>query len=61
MDFREKILKEGVLKHRQTSIALPRVSRSLGPGGREGDRGRLYAQRVRNISAEIAGSLSYTK
>lgn len=26
MDFREKILREGVLKHRQTSIALPRVS-----------------------------------
>lgn len=26
MDLREKILREGVLKHRQTSIALPRVS-----------------------------------
>ena len=25
-DFREKVLKEGVLKHRQSSIALPRVS-----------------------------------
>ena len=29
MDFREKILKEGVLKHRQTSYALPRVSLDL--------------------------------
>jgi len=26
MDFREKILRDGVLKHRQTSLALPRVS-----------------------------------
>lgn len=29
MDFMEKILKEGVVKHRQTSYALPRVSLPL--------------------------------
>ncbi len=27
-DFREKILKEGPMKHRQTSLSLPRVSRT---------------------------------